>query len=236
MAEIMPMSSLQRYKKSGGFVQLLVLLESFGPQKKEKFLEVIEAESSVWARALRDKMLTLERMLKWPDEVLAEVLKRLPAKTAAFVISGLPEDQRPRFTHFYSAADQRRMDEIVVDAKAKPEEVSSTMFKLVEEARRMLIERQLVADKIDQALVIPENYESQLESQSSLATAAAGLPDESVVLSEIKAEGAQSQAAAPHGEVVQLQKALSHAIKENRTLKEENRLLRDKLEQIRKIA
>jgi len=44
------MSSIQRYKKPGGFLQLLSLIETFGGQKREKFIEMVDAESHVWRR------------------------------------------------------------------------------------------------------------------------------------------------------------------------------------------
>jgi flagellar motor switch protein FliG len=59
------MSSISRYKKAGGFIQLVSLIETFGAPKREKFIEMIDAESPVWAKALRDKMLSIERIFSW---------------------------------------------------------------------------------------------------------------------------------------------------------------------------
>ena len=70
------MAMLDRYKKTGGFNQLLTLLETCGPQKKVKFLEIIRLEDPRWADALEAKMIDLKRFLKWNDSAIAEELMR----------------------------------------------------------------------------------------------------------------------------------------------------------------
>ncbi len=137
------MSSLLRYKKSGGFFQLLSLIETFGPQKKEKFLEMIEGESSAWAAALREKMITLERIFSWPDQVIVEVYKRLPVKSQAYAQLGLKDDQKQKVMQFYSQSEQRRLADVMAESQPKPEEIQATLFKMVEVARRMIQEREL---------------------------------------------------------------------------------------------
>ncbi|NJL23779.1 MAG: hypothetical protein HC902_00410 [Calothrix sp. SM1_5_4] len=161
------MSSLQRYKKSGGFFQLLSLIETFGPQKKEKFLEMIETESPVWAQALREKMLTVERIFSWPDQVILEVFKQMQPKSMAFALEGLKDEQKERVTVFLSHAEKRRLSDVLTESKPKPEEISATLVKLVEIARRMLQERELHAEKFDDKLLIPEDYENRLEERTA---------------------------------------------------------------------
>ena len=161
------MSSLQRYKKSGGFVQLLSLIETFGPQKREKFLEMIEQESPVWAKALREKMLTFERIFNWPDEVVVDVFKQLQPKTCAFVLHGLKDEQKNRVLPYFSASEKRRMDDVLTESKPKPDEVASTFVKVVELTRKMIQNKELHAEKHDEALIIPEDFEAKLEEQAA---------------------------------------------------------------------
>jgi hypothetical protein len=228
------MSSLLRYKKTGGFVQLVSLIETFGPQKKEKFLEMIEAEDKTWAQALREKMMTLERIFKWPDQVVIEVFKSLPHKNQAFALQGLKEDQRARMLAFFSAAERRRLDEIIFESTPKPDDIASNMIKVVEMARKMLLAGDLRAEKFDVGILIPEEYEAKLEGKSAHQ-----------VVEE--AEGKLHEAAQGHVdsvgqlttislEATQLQRPLAILVKENKSLKEEVRVLREKLDHIKRIA
>ena len=53
------MSMISRYKRPGGFVQLLSLIETSTAAKKEKFLEIVRSESESWANAIEQRVLTI---------------------------------------------------------------------------------------------------------------------------------------------------------------------------------
>ncbi len=247
------MSSLLRYKKSGGFIQLLSLIETFGPQKKDKFLEMIEQESPTWERALREKMLTFERIFSWPEEVIVDVFKQLQPKTLAFALQGIKPEQREKILTYFSHSERRRLDDILTESKPKPEEIASTLVKVVEQTRKMLKERTLHAEKFDSALSIPEDYEAKLEERAAHDTfatmsAAPAAPAASAVKPQVKAaaaathkpevnvDGTPVDAVRAGIDVIQLQKKVQELVRENKTLKDENHALRGKLETIKKIA
>ena len=237
------MSSLSRYKKSGGFFQLLSLIETFGPQKREKFLEMIEQESPAWSKALRDKILTVERVFTWPDQIVIEVFKRLPPKSQAFALKGIKDEYRVKIEQFLSAAEKRRLDDVLTESQPKPEEISSTIVKFLEVTRQMLKDRELHAEKFDEGILIPEDFESKLEAAAAGFTLL-GSPSSSPAIDISSRHEVQmpppSAAVAPGGdhsaEVFQLQKTLAVVLKENKVLKDEVKVLRAKLEQIKKIA
>ncbi|MGE4132612.1 MAG: FliG C-terminal domain-containing protein [Bdellovibrionales bacterium] len=243
------MSSLHRYRKSGGFIQLVSLIETFGPQKKEKFLEMIEAESSVWAQALREKMLTFERIFSWPEQVMVEVFKNLPPKTLAFAINGLKEDQKEKVLSYFSHSEKRKLEIIVSENVPKPEEVASTLAKVVEHTRAMLKSRELHAERFDESLLIPEDFEVKLEELATQVQFEAMTDGQNVVktvpASARKETSHAAPAPQPHhnaatpkpsADVIQLQSMISQVLKENKALKEEVTVLRQKLEAIRKIS
>src|SRR6185312_10872527 len=91
------MGLLLRYQRAGGFVQLLQLIETCGKQKQDTFLNMIESEDPRWAKAVRDKMLTIERIFGWDDNPLSEVFSRLPVLTIATAMHGLSQEQSARF-------------------------------------------------------------------------------------------------------------------------------------------
>ena len=71
------MGMLDRYKKKGGFIQLLQLIETSNKQKQEQFLGIVAQESVIWEAEIRRKSLTLEKMLKWNATYLAEIFSRI---------------------------------------------------------------------------------------------------------------------------------------------------------------
>jgi hypothetical protein len=105
----------------------------------------------------------------------------------------------------------------------------------------MLKDREIHAEKFDDGLLIPEDFETKLEAEAVGFTPpppATSEPETPVHHREVQmpppsAAGATSDHSA---EVYQLQKNLATVLKENKTLKDEVKLLRGKLEQIKKIA
>lgn len=204
---------------------------------------MIEAESHEWAQALREKMLTLERVFSWPDQVVVEIFKSLPAKSQAFALSGMKDEQKAKITPFYSPAEQRRLNDVLTESKPKPEEVQATLFKLVEMARKMITERELNPEKFDASLIIPEDFENKLEASASAKVSAdvSAAAEAAVNAASSGATGAGAQAGSGSGanhsaEILQLQRTLGTVLKENKALKDEVRNLQGRLEQIRKIA
>lgn len=228
------MSSLQRYKRSGGFQQLLSLIETFGPAKKEKFLEMIDAESASWAQALRGKMLTVERIFSWPDDTMVGVFKELPPKSLAFALAGMKDEQKARVQKYMSHAEMRRLDDLIEESKPKPDEIASTFVKVVEQARKMINERALNPEKFDAELLIPEGIEARLDEGGSVsvALASASAPSDVVALAAAAADPSR----APTLEAAQLQRTLAALVKENKALKADLAAAQGKLEQIKKIA
>jgi hypothetical protein len=67
------MSTLSRFRKPGGFQQLLLLIETCDPSKQKNLMQLVCKEDPGWAHLLKVKALTFERVLSWPSEVLMEI-------------------------------------------------------------------------------------------------------------------------------------------------------------------
>lgn len=240
------MSSLQRYKKAGGFSQLLSLLETFGPAKKEKFLEMIEQESPTWARVLREKMITFERIFSWPDQVVVEIFKNLQPKTLAFALHGLKEDQKAKLMAYFSHAEKRRLDDMIAESAPKPEEIASTLVKVVEQTRKMLKNRELHPDKFDESLQIPEDIESKLEEMAahdafnSMASPKSSAPEIKPVSHVPPTSFASTQPSPADvqtgSDLALMQRKVQQLTRENKMLKDELTAAHERLEQIRKLT
>ena len=77
------MSMLSRFRKPGGFQQLITLLETCDPSKQKSLLHLVGSEDPGWAHVVKVKSLTFERVLSWPQEVLMEITPHLPDQVLA---------------------------------------------------------------------------------------------------------------------------------------------------------
>ena len=101
------MSMLSRYRKSGGFVQILQLIETCGKKKQDNFLRMIEEEDPKWAEALQEKMLTMDKILDWDDNTVAEIFSRVQEMTLATAAHGFTPEQYEKVTKMFSHSQKR---------------------------------------------------------------------------------------------------------------------------------
>jgi flagellar motor switch protein FliG len=66
-------STLSRFRKPGGFQQLLNLMETSEPAKRETLFKLIASEDPGWARLVLLKSLSFDRIISWPAEALMEL-------------------------------------------------------------------------------------------------------------------------------------------------------------------
>ncbi|MDX9730753.1 MAG: FliG C-terminal domain-containing protein [Bdellovibrionales bacterium] len=163
------MAMLDRYKKSGGFNQLLTLLETCGLQKRQKFLEIIRQEDPRWASALVAKMIDLERFLKWNDSAIAEVTGSMMEINVAAIVTSLDEAQQARILGTLGHAKRRKVQEHIDTQKPSPGEIATSMNKLFETIRRLSQDGVLRLDKIDPDLFIDADIEDRLKQGKNIA-------------------------------------------------------------------
>jgi hypothetical protein len=222
------MSMIDRYKKKGGFIQLLNLLETTGGEKREKFLKMIADENPAWEAEIKKKMLTVDRMCTWYGTFLMEIFPRIPAQQMAAVISALSSDKQAIFQSALSYKDKKFVEDYLKEKTPNQGEVNSAIMRLMSTVREMVAIGALKFEKFDQEMVIPENIEELLASGKS------AISDK-----ELEAHFAPP----PPGlspqvtdELNQLRRKLVQLTQENQKLTQEAQTYKDKLEQIRKIA
>ncbi len=160
---------LDRYKKTGGFNQLMTLLETCGPQKQLKFLEIIRLEDPRWADALESKMIDLKRFLSWSDAAIAEVTGAMLDINVSAVISSLPEDQQIRLLGMLPHIKRRKVQDLLDGAKPSPGEVASSTNKLFEAIRKLSQDGVLRLDKVDPPLFIDADIEDRLKAGMNIS-------------------------------------------------------------------
>ncbi len=224
------MGMIDRYKKKGGFAQLLNLIETSSKDKQEKFLKIIEDENPTWAKALRQKILSVARFFTWDDNSVAEVVATLNDLTVAIISLGIDEKQKEKIFKMMDHSRKRKVDFIVEEKKPNANEVSTAFMQLLTEVRKMVNEGYLKLDKIDPELHWDSTFEDKL---------IAGLLfdyDDQNAAPPAKVEASQSGDKMSTHESESLRRRVSQLTQENESLKEKLVSAEDKLNQIRKIA
>lgn len=213
------MSMIERYKKKGGFVQLLNLIETTGGEKKEKFLKMIKDENPGWESEIRKKMLTMDKVLSWNTSYLMEVIPNVPTPALAVAISSLPADKQQIILSALPFGERKKAEDIMKDSKPNAGEVFTCQMKILMEVRNQVNSGKLKFEKFDPDMVISENIEEQLASgQTGIDIAA--------MMAELPPANAAPGAPAAHGanneELAALRKKLVVLTQEMQRLQKEN--------------
>ncbi len=132
------MSMLLRFKKLGGFEQLLTIVESSPPKKRDQFLKLIEQESPSTAELVREKILTVEKIFSLDIEVLGDVMKGLEPRILGILLQNqspeIIEKAMATFTH----GKRRELESMLKENDISPEEIEAANIKLITTVRSMI--------------------------------------------------------------------------------------------------
>ena len=226
------MAMVDRYKKSGGFIQLLQVIETCGPKKRDQFIGIITEETPQWAEAIKNKMLSFDKIISWRPEAVLEIMAQVNPLAFVTALKSLSPDQYKAFCEKLSPQERRKVEQQFNEITPDPNQVSSCVMKVVSETRILFTTNKLKFDKIDPELAIPEEYESIIESGGSPSAA---------TLSSLKGMSTANIDVTPtpvnvSGDTEQLRKKVVELTQQINSLKKDNLIMRDKLEKIKKIA
>ena len=249
------MSALDRYQKSGGFMQLLQLIETCGTQKQEKFLKMVKEADPRWSEAIQKKMLTMTRILTWSDEVVSEIAGSLQDLTLAIALHGLDEKAKKRFYRTFSFSQRRKIEDLYEINQPSDADIGAAFIKIFIEVRKLIHEGALRADKVDPDVFVEDGIEDILRKgaqmtsgpvavspahptppQSSAASSPLNLVQESRIVREIPEPPKENEMSLDAEELRGLRKKLLMLTEENKSLKQEIHNLKSKIEQIKKLA
>jgi hypothetical protein len=233
------MGMLDRYKKKGGFIQLLNLIETSGGRKQEQFLGLISQESPAWEQELKKKVLTVERIFSWPNDVMSEVLSRLQPLTLCVSLWGRAPEQIEKILAPLPPISKRKLMDQMAELKPNPAEKATCEMKMISEVRAIVASGYFKFEKYDADLFIEENIEERLNhSDSGLAylnKIDINYSDSSSSESK-EVSGSAAHSSGNSQEVDLMKRKITQVMHENNVLKMENQMLKDKLMQIKKIA
>lgn len=231
------MGMLDRYKKKGGFAQLLQLLETSPQTKREQFLGLIAGESPVWEDALRKRILTIEKVYSWDGQFLVEIFSRVPPLTLANALHGNPSEQVETLLSTLPPISKRKITDLMAESNPTPAEKGTCVAKVLSEVRGFIAQGILKLEKIDPDLMVPENIEEILST-----TAFQSAPVELDFHTDDPKPGVQGlngdkdMSAAYQQEVDFFKRKVNQLTSEVNALKHENTVLKDRLAQIKRIA
>lgn len=232
------MSMIDRYRKKGGFFQLLNLIETSGKDKQEKFLKLVGEENPAWEAEVRAKMLTLDKVMSWNPTYLQEIFPRVQPLTLAMIVGGLTPEKTETFKKLLTFKERKGVEDVLLEKTPNAAESAISTAKLFAEIRKMASEGSLKFDKFAPDMVVAEDIEDQLSSGKSVGAFITGATDGKAVggIDSSVAGGNGALPANVADEIQALRKRLVNLNQDNQRLTQENQSMREKLEQIRKIA
>jgi flagellar motor switch protein FliG len=145
----MQMSMLARFKKPGGFIQLLSLIETCTGAKQEQLLKAVDSENPAWAKLVKEKMLSVEKIFSWPAEAVSEITTRLPERIVGIALHGIKEELRPKAMSMLPLMKKKAVEEVLTGYKPNPGEIQAAFLKIILKARELEKGGELKLDKID---------------------------------------------------------------------------------------
>lgn len=147
----MPM--LNRFRKQGGFQQLLNLIETCEPSKQKNLLHLVSVEDPGWAHLVKVKCLTLHRIFSWPEAVIREITPFLPEKVMVALHSALDPSQQERLKAAIPHMQLRNLED-QFSTGATTSEQHAAQIKLFQIVRDLEAEGKFKFQTFDPILVI----------------------------------------------------------------------------------
>lgn len=228
------MAMVDRYKKSGGFIQLLQVIETCGPKKREQFMKIINEETPRWGEAIVAKMLSFEKILSWQPEAIMEITAQMNPLAFGTALKSLPQEKFDEFSAKLGPQERRKFEQLYKEGTPAPNEISACLVKVINETRLLFAAGTLKFDKIDPDLAIPDEIESKLEKGSIGGPSTGGNRTAEEVVKEASASSG-IQLGNPN-EVDSLRRKIVELNNVVMALKKDNNSMKDKLDKIKKIA
>lgn len=145
---------LTRFRKNGGFYQLLTLLESCDRDRQEQLLKLISMEDPGWARLAKLKLLTVARVLGWPERILGEIIPQIPYPIVVNLYLGLDAPARARFETSLPPEWRRKFQSDIEGAKPAEAERFAAGVTLLQTVRELAAQGLLRFSEFDPDLEV----------------------------------------------------------------------------------
>ncbi len=132
------MGMLDRYRKKGGFRQLLQLIETCATAKQNQFMDIVKKEDPNWAKQISKKMLTMELIFSWPIEVVGEFAVEIPPRTLAIALKRVGPGALEKAIATLPHLKKREIEELFSSLTPNPNEIHAASIKVIEKVRQLI--------------------------------------------------------------------------------------------------
>ncbi|OQW50875.1 MAG: hypothetical protein A4S09_11150 [Proteobacteria bacterium SG_bin7] len=150
------MGMLDRYRKKGGFRQLLQLIETCATAKQTQFMEIVKKEDPTWAKKISKKMLSMELVFSWPIEVVGEFATEIPLRTLAIALKKVGPAGLEKATATLPHLKKREVEEMFSTLNPNPNEVHAASIKVIEKVRQLIDNGKIRLDRFAPDLALTE--------------------------------------------------------------------------------
>lgn len=147
------MGLLNRYRRKGGFEQLLKLIETSTPEKRKQLLGLIEQEDQGWAKLLEMKSLSVEKIFSWNPAVLKDVVHSLNPRVLGISLKNQPPEI---LQNVESVVTKIKWDEICDYRKDNfsAGEIHAAQSQIIQTTRELNEQGYIRFEDVDPALVL----------------------------------------------------------------------------------
>lgn len=154
---------VENYNKPGGFFKLIVRLECSPQLKRDYLIKVIAEASPDWAKEIRKRLLSTDKIFNWPMEKLSQIFNSLNPNDSAAIIFSQPKDLRVKLLSALKPSNKITVETLIsLRADQLKAELEIAMLMFYTQVRLMIVEGELDISKEAPELIIPEGIESQL--------------------------------------------------------------------------
>ncbi len=161
------MAMVDRYRKSGGFNELLKVLETCNAKKREQIMAIIQSETPEWAAAIDQKTITFAQIISWESNVFLDIVSSIPSLQMAIALKSLTPAEYQVVLKKLSHQEQRKLELVYDEIKPTPVDISSGVFKVIGDVRDLIGKSVVKVEKFDMRLHIPNNFEATLVKPAS---------------------------------------------------------------------
>jgi flagellar motor switch protein FliG len=147
-------SMLNRFRKKGGFLQLVQLIETTEVSKQKNLLHLVGQEDPGWAHLVRTKTLSTQRIFSWSTDVLYKILPELHIQQLAVLYVTGNDERRAKILASIPSLLVRQVQDFSITSEVAEAQRFSAEIKLIQLVRNMHSEGALDFNRFDPSLVI----------------------------------------------------------------------------------
>lgn len=147
------MSLLNRYRRKGGFENLLKLVESSTPSKQEQLLKLIEEEDSSWAEMIRVKSLSMDKIFSWEPQYLKDIIYRVKPRILGISLIGQSKEIHEKVAACMPEIKWVEVSDYLGD-KFGPGEIHAAQNQVIATTRELVEDGYIRFEDVDPKLVL----------------------------------------------------------------------------------